>query len=95
MSSLSARSLALIAAVDAGDLLAARAVNDEVRPLTAALMHLAPGVVTAKAALREVGVIEHNSVRAPLLSATDAEVAVIREALMNDGQSVRDTLLAV
>lgn len=89
------RNLALLDAMDAGDLVAARAVNDAVRPLTAALMKTAPGVVTAKAALREIGVIEHASVRAPLLEATDIEVAVIREALVNDGRPVRDRLLAV
>ncbi len=89
------RHLALIDAVDAGDLVTARAINDAVRPLTAALMKTAPGVVTAKSALREVGVIEHAAVRAPLLEATDAEVAVIRDALVNDGRPVRDQLLAV
>lgn len=80
----------LITAVDAGDLATARAVNDEVRALTVALMRTAPGVVTAKAALREVGVIGHASVRAPLLEATEDEVAVIRAALSNDGQPVRE-----
>ncbi|EGD53296.1 4-hydroxy-tetrahydrodipicolinate synthase [Gordonia neofelifaecis] len=83
----------LIAAVDAGDLARARAINNRVRPLTAALMRTAPGVVTAKAALREVGVIAHASVRAPLLEATDAEVAVIRAALAADGRPVRTELL--
>lgn len=71
----------LIDAVDAGDLATARAVNDAVRPLTATLMKIAPGVVTAKTAMREVGVIEHSSVRAPLLAATDAEVVAVRAAL--------------
>ncbi|WP_026919329.1 4-hydroxy-tetrahydrodipicolinate synthase [Gordonia shandongensis] len=86
---------ALIGAVDAGDLGTARMINDTVRPLTIALMKSAPGVVTAKAALREVGVTAYAAVRAPLLEATDAEVAMVREALISAGRPVRDRLLAV
>ncbi|MGB3603828.1 MAG: 4-hydroxy-tetrahydrodipicolinate synthase [Gordonia sp. (in: high G+C Gram-positive bacteria)] len=80
------RNRALINAIDASDLTAARAINDAVRPLTAALMRTAPGVVTAKAALHETGVIAHTSVRAPLLPATEAETSVVRAALVADGQ---------
>ncbi|ALG83955.1 4-hydroxy-tetrahydrodipicolinate synthase [Gordonia phthalatica] len=89
------RNLALMEAIDVGDLAAARAINDEVRPLTLALMKTAPGAVTAKAALREIGVIGHAAVRSPMLELADADVAVVREALINDGQPVRDRLLAV
>lgn len=83
----------LITAIDAGDLPRARAINDAVLPLTIALMRTAPGVVTAKAALREIGVISHAAVRAPLLEATASEVAVIRAALAADGQPTGDRLL--
>ena len=89
------RNLALIEAVDAGDLAAARTINDDVRPLTVALMKTAPGAVTAKAALREIGVIGHAAVRAPMLELVDAELTVVREALVDDDQLVREQLLVV
>lgn len=57
----------LIDAVDAGDLGAARVVNDDLLPLAIGLMRPGPGAATAKAALAAAGVISSAAVRLPLV----------------------------
>ncbi|MEU5259502.1 4-hydroxy-tetrahydrodipicolinate synthase [Amycolatopsis sp. NPDC021455] len=64
------RTADLIRAVREGDLTKARAVNDDLIPLTERLMRSGPGTVAAKAALAELGVIPHATVRLPLVEAT-------------------------
>ncbi|MBC9224789.1 4-hydroxy-tetrahydrodipicolinate synthase [Aeromicrobium sp. 636] len=71
----------LIAAVDAGDLVRARQIDNELLPLIAAIMGQTQGAIAAKAALVELGVIPHAGVRLPLTPATDEQVQVIRAAL--------------
>lgn len=75
----------MVRAVDAGDLTTARAVNTRLLPLVRAIMTHTQGVITAKAALQLLGVIEHRTVRAPLPEATEAEVALVRDALVATG----------
>ena len=75
----------MIAAVDAGDIAAARAVHERLLPAVAALMTTSQGAITAKVALQLLGVIEHRTVRAPLPEATDEEVAVVRDGLVASG----------
>jgi 4-hydroxy-tetrahydrodipicolinate synthase len=75
------RNADLIQAVRAGDLDAARAIHASLIPLVEAVMRTSPGAVTAKAALAELGVIPHASVRLPLLESPPSERRQLMEAL--------------
>lgn len=75
----------MVAAVDAGDLSRALAIYNELIPVVDAIMTQAPGVMTAKAALQLLGVIENRKVRLPLVEADDELVGVVHEALANAG----------
>jgi 4-hydroxy-tetrahydrodipicolinate synthase len=76
---------AMVRAVDAGDLATARAINERLVPLVRAIMTTTQGAITSKAALQLLGVIDHRTVRAPLLEATEEEVAIVRDALVGAG----------
>jgi 4-hydroxy-tetrahydrodipicolinate synthase len=56
----------LIAAVRAYDLDTARAIQTSLLPLTDAVLRTSQGAIMAKAALAELGIIPHASVRLPL-----------------------------
>lgn len=71
----------LIAAVDRGDLPAARAAHARLAPLVDAIMGRMPGVVAAKTALALQGVIPHAAVRGPLAPADDAQTRALAAAL--------------
>ena len=75
----------MVAAVDAGDLTSARAINDRLLPAVRALMTHTQGAITAKVALQLLGVLEHRTVRGPLPEATDDEVAIVRDGLVAAG----------
>jgi 4-hydroxy-tetrahydrodipicolinate synthase len=75
----------MVRAVDAGDLATARAINERLVPLVRAVMTTTQGAITSKAALQLLGVIDHRTVRAPLLDATEEEVAIVRDALVDAG----------
>ena len=75
----------MVAAVDAGDLATARAVNLRLQPAVRALMNHTQGAITAKAAMQLLGVLDNRTMRAPLLAATDEEVAIIRDGLVAAG----------
>jgi 4-hydroxy-tetrahydrodipicolinate synthase len=75
----------MAAAVDAGDLATARALNDQLLPAVRALMTHTQGAITAKVALQLLGVLEHRTVRGPLPEATDDEVAIVRDGLVASG----------
>jgi len=70
------RTAALIAAVRRGDLEAARTLNQSVIPLVETIMRTGPGTTAAKAALVELGVIPHATVRLPLVESAPAVVRV-------------------
>jgi 4-hydroxy-tetrahydrodipicolinate synthase len=73
---------AMVAAVDRGDLPAALGIHRRLIPAVRAIMdRSSQGVIRAKAALQLAKVIPERTVRAPLLDATDDEVARLREAL--------------
>lgn len=76
---------AMVAAVDAGDLETARDISARLAPVCDALMGGGQGAVMAKAALALQGVIDHASVRSPLVEANAAELADLRTALMLHG----------
>lgn len=76
---------AMVAAVDAGDLPAARDISARLAPVCDALMGGGQGAVMAKAALALRGTISHPTVRSPLVEANSAELADLRTALMLHG----------
>ncbi|WP_040796623.1 4-hydroxy-tetrahydrodipicolinate synthase [Nocardia higoensis] len=71
----------LVRAVGVGDLVTARAIHTALIPLIDAVMRASQGAVMAKAALAELGVIEHAAVRLPLVEASMEERARLREAM--------------
>jgi 4-hydroxy-tetrahydrodipicolinate synthase len=75
----------MVAAVDAGDLPTARSINDRLLPAVKAMMTYTQGAITSKAALQLLGVLEHRTMRSPLLDATDEEVAIVRDGLVASG----------
>jgi 4-hydroxy-tetrahydrodipicolinate synthase len=75
----------MIAAVDAGNLAEARAINTRLLPAVKAMMTYTQGAITAKVALQLLGVLEHRTMRAPLPDATDEEVAIVRAGLVASG----------
>ncbi len=75
------RNARLIRAVRGGDLDTARAVQDELHPLTAAIMRTSQGAIMAKAALAELGVIPHATVRLPLIESPPEHLRLLTESL--------------
>lgn len=76
---------AMIEAVDAGDLARAQELNAGLIDLIDAIMGQTQGAIAAKAAVHALGRITHATVRLPLVSATDDQVARIRAALTGAG----------
>ncbi len=72
---------AMVAAVDAGDLATARRIHQQLIPLVDALMTTSQGAIMAKAALVELGVIEHATVRLPYVESPPEHLAILRAAL--------------
>jgi 4-hydroxy-tetrahydrodipicolinate synthase len=75
----------MVAAVDAGDLPTARAINTRLQPAVRAMMNHTQGAITAKAALQLLGVLDHRTMRAPLPAATEEDVAIVRDGLAASG----------
>jgi 4-hydroxy-tetrahydrodipicolinate synthase len=73
----------LIAAVETGDLVKARAINESLLPVYTGIFRT-QGVILAKAALRELG-LPAGPVRPPLVDATPEQVAQLREDLIAGG----------
>lgn len=76
---------AMIAAVDAGDLARAREIHHRLIPVTNALMSTSQGAIMAKAALAELGVIEHATVRLPYVEGTPEHLEILRDGLAASG----------
>jgi len=81
----SARLVALLKAVSAADLAAAREINHELVPLIAAVMNVTQGTIQAKAALRLLGVIDSDFCRLPLVPAPQEHRAILRDVLTKQG----------
>jgi 4-hydroxy-tetrahydrodipicolinate synthase len=73
----------MTAAVDAGDLDRALRIYNDLLPVVDAIMNHAPGVMTAKAALELMGLLDNRTVRLPLVLADDEMVGRVHEALAN------------
>ena len=71
----------LVAAVDAGDLRAAREINARLLPAVRGIMTRTQGAIAAKAALQLAGVLQHRTTRLPLVAASDEQVEQIRADL--------------
>jgi 4-hydroxy-tetrahydrodipicolinate synthase len=76
------RYAAMVAAVDAGDLTSARAINVALWPAVRGVMTRTQGAIMVKAALQMSGVLHHRTMRLPLVEATDDEIALLRADLV-------------
>lgn len=76
---------AMVAAVDAGDLGAAREIHRRLIPAVDAIMGTSQGAIMAKAALVELGVIEHATVRLPLVEGPPEHLDILRKGLAASG----------
>lgn len=75
------RNAALIQAVRDGDLESARTIQSSLIPLVDAIMRTSQGAIMAKAALAELGIIPHATVRLPLLESPPPDHPRLTEAL--------------
>jgi len=75
----------MVAAVDKGDLPRARELHRQLVPAVDAIMNITQGVIMAKAALKELGVIDSAAVRLPLVEATPDQCAAVRSGLTASG----------
>ena len=72
---------AMVEAVDRGDLAEARRLHAALIPVVHAVMSPSQGAIMAKAALVELGVIEHATVRLPLVESPPEHLTALRAAL--------------
>ena len=75
----------MIDAVDRGDIGRAREIYTALIPLVDVLMHTSQGAIMAKAAMKELGVIDSDFIRLPLLPASDEHRATLRKVLHESG----------
>jgi 4-hydroxy-tetrahydrodipicolinate synthase len=78
---------AMLAAVGAGDLQRAIGLHRRLIPVVNAVMNTSQGAIMAKAALKELGVIDSAAVRLPLVESPPQHLAILREALSTSGIS--------
>ncbi|GAA4733015.1 4-hydroxy-tetrahydrodipicolinate synthase [Pedococcus ginsenosidimutans] len=76
---------AMIEAVDRGDLATAREIHRRLVPAVDAIMSTSQGAIMAKAALVELGVIEHATVRLPLVESPPEHLDILRTGLKESG----------
>ena len=87
-SHVAARSYAqMIAAWDAADIAGAQRIHRELVPAVDAVMNITQGAIMSKAALVELGVLRHATVRLPLVEANGDERAALAEGLRASGLS--------
>jgi 4-hydroxy-tetrahydrodipicolinate synthase len=75
----------MLAAVDRGDLAEARTIHRRLIPAVDAIMSTSQGAIMAKAALVELGVIEHATVRLPLVESPPEHLDILRTGLKESG----------
>ena len=75
------RNAELIRAVRSSDLDSARAIQGSLIPLADSIMRSSQGAIMAKAALAELGIIPHATVRLPLLESPPPHLRRLRDAL--------------
>lgn len=79
------RYAAMVTALDAGDVAAARAAHVGVLSLVDVIMNRTQGAIMAKAAMQALGVIAERTLRPPLCAATDDEASAVEAALKEAG----------
>jgi 4-hydroxy-tetrahydrodipicolinate synthase len=72
---------AMLAAVDAGDLATAVGLHRRLVPVVDAIMNTSQGAIMAKAALRELGILDSAAVRLPLVESPPEHLDKLRAAL--------------
>jgi 4-hydroxy-tetrahydrodipicolinate synthase len=77
--------VAMIRAVIGGNLPEAQRINTRLLPAVRGVMTRAQGAIMAKAALHLMDVLVHRTVRLPLVEATDEQVRVLRDDLVEAG----------
>lgn len=75
------RNAQLIHAVRGGELDTARAIQNSLIPLVDAIMRTSQGAIMAKAALADLGLIPHPTVRMPLLESPPEDLRKLADAL--------------
>lgn len=75
----------MVEAVDAGDLATARQIHQDLVPAVDAVMNITQGAMMSKAALVELGVLEHPTVRMPLIDVTTEQRHRLRRGLEESG----------
>ncbi len=80
-----AQYVAMVRAVDTGDLAEARRLNGALAPAVVAVMTRTQGAIMAKAALQLQGVLDNRAMRLPLVAATDTQVAELEADLRGAG----------
>jgi 4-hydroxy-tetrahydrodipicolinate synthase len=86
------RILAMITAYEAGDVELARELNDELVPVTEALMTRTQGVIAVKAALEIQGRPGGGALRPPLLAMPAQDRALMEQTLADGGVTDFDFL---
>jgi 4-hydroxy-tetrahydrodipicolinate synthase len=76
---------AMVAAVGRGDLDEARTIHRRLIPAVDAIMSTSQGAIMAKAALVELGVIDHATVRLPLVESPPEHLDILRAGLKESG----------
>ena len=76
---------AMVAAVGRGDLDEARTIHRRLVPAVDAIMSPSQGAIMAKAALVELGVIDHATVRLPLVESPPEHLDTLRAGLKESG----------
>jgi len=71
----------MLAAVDAGDLATAVGLHRRLVPVVEAIMNTSQGAIMAKAALKELGVLDSAAVRLPLVESPPEHLEKLRTAL--------------
>ncbi len=75
----------MVAAVGRGDLAEAREIHRRLVPAVDAIMTPSQGAIMAKAALVELGVIDHATVRLPLVESPPEHLDTLRAGLKESG----------
>jgi 4-hydroxy-tetrahydrodipicolinate synthase len=75
----------MIRAIDRGDLRRAQELHRQLVPVVDAIMNITQGAIMAKAALKELGILDSAAVRLPLVEATPGQIAAVRDGLSTSG----------
>jgi 4-hydroxy-tetrahydrodipicolinate synthase len=75
----------MIAAVGGGNLARAIEIHRQLIPVVNAIMHITQGPIAVKAALHDRGIIASDTLRLPLIAATNDQLALVRDGIEKSG----------